>query len=426
MDYIKKLRLKIISSSYLRDIIFQGSGSAIAQVIGVLSMPVLTRLYTPAQYGVLNKFMVVVSFLSIIISWRYEYFIVLPKKEASSNKMFKFILIYGIFTVLVLTILSYFLGDKIAKLLSFDDLSPWLIYAPITALLVSLAVVIQQVVQRSQKYLHSGLSEIVNKIGYFSFALVGYYIFAQSFGLILATACGLALKITWLALSSKKLFSPVRQLEDESMFRVIYDYKNSAFSFSVANLLQTVTGYVPVYIISSYYGSATLGQWALVTTTLYLPTSVIGIAIGQVYFQRAAKLYTEGVNISQIWLSTAKTLTLIAIPTFLIISILSPFIFPILFGAQWKDAGSYASVFSIAAAASFISSPLDRTCFIVNAWQYPFIWNIVRMTGGIISGLICVFYKVSFQSFLNIYVFQVSVLYLLDLYFSWRFANRIN
>lgn len=419
------LRKKISSSSYLIDIILQGSGSALAQVIGVLSMPILTRLYSPAQYGVLNKFVTVVSFLTIIVSWRFEYFIVLPKKEASGIKMFKFILLYGLVAAIGLTTTAYFYGDNIAKLLSFEDLSTWMIYTPITALLISLAVAIQQLVQRSQKYLHSGLSEVVNKIGYFSFALAGYYVFAQTFGLILATACGLALKITWLALSDRKLFTPKEKHEDESVFQIVNDYKKSSFSFSVANILQTVTGYVPVYIISRYYGSATLGQWSLVASTLYLPTSVIGIAIGQVYFQRAAKLFSEGEKIRYIWLSTAKTLALIAIPTFLAIALLSPWVFPILFGAEWKDAGTYASVFSIAAAASFVSSPLDRTCLIVNVWQYPFIWNTIRMIGGIVSGLLCIYFQMSFSTFLNIYIFQVSVLYLIDLYINWRFANII-
>lgn len=423
-DNFNNLRKKITSSSYLIDIVLQGSGSAIAQLIGVLSMPILTRLYTPVQYGVLNKFVTVVSFLTIIVSWRFEYFIVLPKKEDSGIKMFKFILFYGLIAVSSLTIAAYFFGDIIAKLLSFEDLSSWMIYSPITALLISLAIAIQQLVQRSQKYLHSGLSEVLNKLGYFSFALVGYYVFAQTFGLILATAFGLALKITWLLFSDTKLFTPKEKHEDESIFQIVNDYKNSSFSFSLANILQTFTGYVPVYIISRYYGSASLGQWALVTSTLYLPTSLIGIAIGQVYFQRAAKLYSEGEKIRYIWLSTAKTLTLIAIPVFLAIALLSPWVFPILFGAQWKDAGNYASLFSIAAAASFISSPLDRTCLIVNVWQYPFIWNTIRMIGGIVTGLLCIFYDMSFATYIKIHVFQLTVLYFADMYVNWQFAKN--
>jgi teichuronic acid exporter len=424
LDNFNKVRKKITSSSYLIDISLQGSGSAIAQVIGVLSMPILTRLYTPAQFGVLNIFVTVVSFLTIIVSWRFEYFIVLPKKDASGIKMFKFILFYGLIAVSALTIAAYFFGDQIAKLLSFEDLSTWMIFIPITALFISLSVAIQQLVQRSQKYLQTGLSEVVNKVGYFSFALVGYYAFAGTFGLMLATAFGLALKISWLAFSDRKLLVPKEKHDEESIYQVLNDYKKASFSFSLAGILQIVAGYVPIFIISKYYGSATLGQWALVTSTLYLPTSVIGTAIGQVYFQRAAKLFSEGEKIRYIWLSTVKTLTLIAIPTFSAIALLSPWGFPILFGAEWKDAGSYASVFSIAAAASFVSSPLDRTCLIVNVWQYPFIWNTIRMIGGVLTGLLCIHYEMLFSTFLKIQIFQVTVLYLADLYINWWFATR--
>jgi teichuronic acid exporter len=421
-----KIRTKVTSSSYLIDILLQGSGSALAQAIGVLSMPLLTRLYTPSQFGVLNMFNTIVGFLTIVVTWRYEYLIVLPRKNSSAVHIFTFITIYGLIVSFLLSFVGLYWGKEIALLLSLPEMSSWIVYAPITALLVSLSIALQQLVQRSEKYARSGISEIVNKLGYFSFALFGFYLFSESFGLILAAGFGLLLKFFWLYLSDRKILKPDGYPGNELGITAIKDYGKPAFSFSAANILQTVTGYVPIYVISKFYGTATLGQWSLVVSTMYLPTSVIGLAIGQVYYQRASKLFAEGNSILSIWLSTAKTLLLIAVPSFICIGVLSPWVFPILFGKQWSDAGVYASIVSVAAGISFISSPLDRTCYIVNVWYYPFLWNIIRMLGSLFVGAICLYYNFSFMVFLQVYVLQISLLYSIDLYISWRFANRIH
>ena len=57
------------------------TGTTIAQAITFLISPVLSRLYTPHDFGVFGTFISVVSFITLIASLRYEVAIVLPKKE---------------------------------------------------------------------------------------------------------------------------------------------------------------------------------------------------------------------------------------------------------------------------------------------------------------------------------------------------------
>lgn len=47
---------RLLSSRFLRDVGAMSAGAIAAQVISVLSMPVLTRLYTPAEFGLYGLF----------------------------------------------------------------------------------------------------------------------------------------------------------------------------------------------------------------------------------------------------------------------------------------------------------------------------------------------------------------------------------
>lgn len=423
-NYFKKFKDKLFSTSYDYDIFLQGSGNAFAQIIGVFSIPILTRLYSPSEYGIVNIFNNVVAFLSIILTFRYEYFVMLPKRNSEAINMLFSLTVLGTITATFLTIIFVLYPKMISQAIFYPELSDWIAFTPLSALIISLTIAMQQYVQRSQKYFQSGISEVLNKFAYFVFAIFGFYFLPTTYGLILAAGIGLFCKTIWLIISERNnIYLSIINYERLRIGQ-LKNYLRSALSFSFANILQTITGYIPIYTISKYYGIELLGQWALVISTIYLPTSLIGNSIGQVYYQRAAKSFNEGNLISAIWKSTVKKLIIIGIPIFVLIGVLSPWVFPIVFGAKWHLAGVYASIFAVSGLMSFISSPLDRTCFIVNAWKYPFVWNIVRLTSSILTNYISLRYEFSFIEYLKLYVFQLSILYLIDLLFSYKFSQN--
>lgn len=62
-------------------------GSLIAHGISVVSMPILTRLYTPESYGIFGTYSALVSILSIITTLRYEFSILLPPNDEDAERL---------------------------------------------------------------------------------------------------------------------------------------------------------------------------------------------------------------------------------------------------------------------------------------------------------------------------------------------------
>lgn len=419
-------------STYWRDVIWQASGNGLAQIIGVLGIPLLTRLYTPHDFAVQSLFVQVAMFAAGIMTWRYEYFVQLPKSNADANTLLHLVFCLGLAAFLILTPLTWIFREILARFLGEPDVAVWLVFAPGTALLICCALALQHCVQRQRNYRASGLSELAGKSGYVGSGILGCWLGNGPGGLIAATAVAALGKIAWLkrgrdiaAIPSDSKPETTYRFDIKAARRLAYAYGRLASSLVFSHLMTTCTAAVPIVFITHMYGAEVLGQFALVSSTIFLPAGLVGAAIGQVYYQRAAEHWANGGSFSQLWKSTAKRLVGIGLLAYIGIALVAPFAYPLVFGRAWADAGYYASLMAVSAFFSFVSSPLDRTCLIVGAWWYPAIWHFLRALTTVLIAFLAWFYNWQFNHFLVMLVMQICFTYLVDFLAEWRFSCRI-
>lgn len=424
-------RKRINASAYWRDILWQASGNGVAQVVGLLGLPLLTRLYTPQDFGVQNLFILAVGFASGLMTWRYEYFIQLPKDSSEAKCLLHLVFLLGIVTLFISTPVVWVFDDQLAVWLGNPELSTWLVFVPATALLVSYAVAVQHSVQRRGNYRRSGLSELAGKSAYIGCGATGGAAVSGPLGLIAAPAASAIGKIFFLLAIDKK-WGKFRKIWVKGLYldlpdyvgvlRLARRYERLAGSLVFSALLSTCTGAIPAIYIAHAYGGSVLGQFALVTSTIYLPAGLIGTAIGQVYYQRAAECHANNKSFFDLWSNTAKRLIGFGVPVYISVAVVSTWAYPFVFGGAWADAGKYGAWMAIAAFFSFISGPLDRTSLVVGVWWYLPIWHIARFitTGGVVFA--SWLYTWSFDGFLILLVVQIASMYLIDFFAERRFA----
>jgi len=430
-DLVQRLR----GSAYWRDVAWLASGSLVAQLIGVAGMPLLTRLYTPDHFALQNVFVQLSAFTVVLSTWRYEYFVQLPKEEGDAKSLMWLILVLAAVTCAVATPLVWIFREELAHLLGTPSIAPWLVLVPVTASLVSLSVAMQNFAQRRNQFRASSQAEIANKGAYMGAALAGYWIFAGPTGLMLATAASAVGKIAWLW-RALRLAGLGRRLaaglpssssvgSTSSLRNMAGDYFRLSGSMVISHLLMSCTAIIPTLFIARAYGTATLGQFTLAAMTIYLPSGLIGNAIGQVYYQRAAEKWASGESFAGLWRSTALRLFLIAAPVYAVLALLAPWIYPIVFGANWALAGEYAALLSVGAFFSFATSPLDRACLVVGAWLYIPLWHAARVLSTAAVAWVAWMAEWEMRQFLELLVFQMSVLFLIDYWAEYRFSTRI-
>ena len=412
-------------SGYWHDVAWQASGNASAQLVGIIGIPILSRLYSPAEFATQSLFIQVVTYATALMTWRYEFFLQLPKEDEDARSLNDLVLGLGITNTVLLSAFVWVFRFELADALGNNELAGWLGIAPATAFLVSLALCNQHRVQRSRGFKETGISQLVGQSSYVATAISGALANLGATGLMVATAFSATGKIVWLKLrfrtASGSREPAHRRFQNAG--RMAGLYLKLATSTVVSHLFSTTATTIPLVAIARMYGTNELGQYALVLATIYLPSGLLGAAIGQVYYQRAVEAWANGRSFLPLWKSTVAKLLLIGVPVYSLASLLSPIAYPLVFGNQWDQAGEFARYISIAALCSFISSPLDRTRLIVGAWIYSLVWSAFRVISALVVVALGVRLSLPVMSFMLALMAQMCLVYLIDLAMGYRFSK---
>jgi O-antigen/teichoic acid export membrane protein len=119
---------------------------------------------------------------------------------------------------------------------------------------------------------------------------------------------------------------------------------------------------------------------------LELPVSLISSSIAQAFFGESAELLrNKSDKILSLYQKTTKKLFLFGAPLIFLGAVVSPVVFPIVFGSAWNDAGLFSLPLSIMVISQFVVASTDRLeLYGFNQWEL--IWNICR-TVLVLSGL---------------------------------------
>ena len=93
------------------------TGTTISQMIPFAVMPILSRLFTPEEFGLYAFYISIVTFLVVFSTGRYELAIPLPQKEEDAWQIFllSFSILVLFCAALLLTL--FFLNDQILSAL---------------------------------------------------------------------------------------------------------------------------------------------------------------------------------------------------------------------------------------------------------------------------------------------------------------------
>ncbi len=414
--------MKVGSDRFLvRDISFQVTGNVTAQLLGIATMPILTRIYAPDQFAALSIFMAVVAFFNILVTVRLEYLVVQVACDEDVSTLFAMIVRYGLIISVISTLCLYLLADTGFLTRLTGSLGSLVVLAPLSAWLLSLSVAFAQVRQREGDFFSTGVSEVTGRLGYLGVAMAGGAVLPGATGLILTSLGNSVSRLSCFFYLHRNLS---RYLFAATHRKIPWRTLRMGGSLSASGLFNVVAGSIPIIYITSNFGPTALGFYGLVASTLFLPTSLIGIGMGQVFYQRAAKAHNDNQPFIRLILLISLPLLLIAAAFFILVLFFADFLYGFVFGPNWAGASDVAVLMVGAAALGFVAAPFDRTSAIVGAWRYPIINQAARVLGVSIVVLLAEFYSLTFNEFIFWLATQAAAMYVGDWIASVLFARR--
>lgn len=379
-EMIKKIKK---NNSTLSDVTSVAGGTVVAQAISILLIPIISRIYSPTDFGLASVFVSTITVFSLISGLGYFFAIPLPMSDRYANAIILLtLLLHTTFTLLLVLLLSAS-GLVFFKKIGLEELYRYKMLVPLGIFLVGLYNIFTQWAIRNRSFSSIGKTKVSQSlVGNLSKIILGI-MNIKPLGLLLGDVLSRAGgSLTLLREIVAKKGFPKSNKSD--MRKVAIKYRNFPLFDIWSNLLNSAGYHLVPYLILIFYSSRITGYFSMAYTLMAIPGSLIGTAIGQVFVQRAATAYHNG-DISSIASKTFAALLRISFFPILLLSIMSPFVFSFVLGEAWKEAGVYSMLLGPWVMIMFIQSPLSNIFSIMGLQKQALFIEIFYSSARIIA-----------------------------------------
>ena len=357
MQFIKKH----LKSEFLRNVLTLFSGASVAQFIPILISPILSRMYSPVQFGELGVIMSVVGIFSILATFQYASAIMLPKKDEDAfNILTLAVVITAIISLLSYVVTSVF-SVQISNILKASSFSNWVFIIPFLVLLTGLFNSLNMWASRKKQYKRLAFRQIAQTTVGAGTKLTFGWLKYTNIGLIWGTFAGQLTSTGALAimtLRDSKYLIP--SISIERIKKNAIEYQDFPKYTMWQGFFDLVNASGVIFILSSFYGAAVVGLYTFTLGLLMKPTRMIGQAVSQVFYQNTSRKVANGEPIYNDTIRLVKNLALIGVIIFLPILITGPYLFSFVFGEKWWDAGVIAQIISFWLFFRFVASSISN------------------------------------------------------------------
>jgi O-antigen/teichoic acid export membrane protein len=388
MDVLGKLRAFLPENRFVRNVGVIFGGTSLGQGIVILTSPLLTRLYTPGNFGVLAVYASLLGIVVVVASLRYEVAITLPERDEDAANLLVLSLGILVLMSLFMGIVVAFLGDQIARLTGTPTLGPYLWLLPLGVLIVGIYQVFNFWAVRKRAFTHIARTRLSQGIGQTLTQIALGFSKWGSVGLIAGQVVGQAAGSTTLAtLARRKDKATFKAVHLADVCRLARRYRRFPMLSSGTALLNSVGLFGPALLLAAFYGPQVAGWFALSQRVVGVPMTLLGMAVGQVYqgeFSHAARHNHE--QLSSLFWRTAKGLSIVGLLFVVLVTLPAPWLFPLVFGREWVESGVYVQVLSLMFLLQFVFSPISATFDVLERQDLDLLREITRlvlMCGGI-------------------------------------------
>ena len=403
---IKRLRP---NSEFSRNVLTLMTGTITAQAIPIAISPILTRMYTPEEFGLLALFLALFSILSIVATGRYELAIMAPESddEAKNIVFLAIIVSTAIFFITIIPI--WIFGSEIADSLGNSKIKNYLYFVPFTVLAFGIYRSIEYWLNRQKKYRSMAENKLLQTTSISTLQVI-FGLFTKS-GLILGSIFGWIATIFAISKRSKIRYGDFKLKETS---KVLFKYKHYPLLQAPSSLLNGVAQNSPVLVISKSFVESTVGFFSLVSKVLFVPAGLVSKSIGQVYFQKISEHAKTAPHLllTEVY-KVALSLSALSIVLFVPVVVFGEELFSIVFGKDWAQAGEYAQILAYAVAIKFVVSPLSTMFLAVDRIKIASIWQLAYFCVTI--SVLILATSFDFITFLWIYVISEVFSYLIYL-----------
>ena len=369
---------KIKQNSFLLQILTLMSGTLMAQVVLLAFIPILTRLYTPTEFGNYSLFFILSTMIGNISSLRYEQAIMLPKSDRDAQVLLFISALLTIAVSFILCIVLFIFYDFFLNYFNGLSYLVWLL--PFSVLITGLVQIFNSYSTRKKFYKKMAGVKVIESVTTVGSQGISRYFFALDgliMGKFISNIYTLYLLLTY---HLKKQTLQLKYFTKRRAKANLKRHENFPKYFTMATFLNSISQNIPILLFTTLFSPAIAGFYALTHRILQAPIQLVANSTRAVYYQKASELYANREDIRPLYISTTKGLMKLFILPFFIILFFGEEIFSLLFGEEWITSGMIAQITIIWFFFTFINPPITVMYNIFGQQKAQLLFQIMGLT----------------------------------------------
>jgi len=412
--------IKKNSNDFLKNVFTLMTGTGIAQAIPIALSPILTRLYSPEEFGLFALYSGLAAVLLVIATGRFELAIMLPEKEKDAENLVKLSSLLSLLMSSIVLILVLVWGKQIAIGLGNESIYPWLFFMPVSMFISGTYQSLNYWFNRQKDFKRLAKNRVMQssltgatQLG-FGFSIVG------GIGLLMGSLIGQSFTLLTLI---NKISTEKREFflhfKLGSLSKLARRFKSFPLFDVPTSLLNVGALHAPNILFPIYFSPAYAGFFYLTQRVLQAPISLIASSVSDVFREEASKIYRATGQAKMIFIKTFKWLAIMSLLPSLLLFFVIEDVFAFVFGKDWVMAGTYAKIMLPALSIRFIANPLS---FMIYVAEKQF-WNLITMIALALGVFLSFFFANNPLEVIQGISLTYVVYYLFHLVLSAKFAR---
>ncbi|NFY52346.1 oligosaccharide flippase family protein [Staphylococcus aureus] len=402
---------KFIGDSFLMIL-----SSGIAQVILIITTPIITRLYSPTEFGEFTIFSNIAMILIPIINARYDLLIVNTKNDRSANILSQISFLISLLILLIL--------------IPIFAISAWLypnfildfIFIIIMLFLVSLTNIFTNYLNKERKYKVLSLINVFRAGSTALLQIIFGLLALGSLGLIIGFSLSYIAGITLGYKTFKKHFNIVRDKEETKA--LFLENKNQLVYSTPSILLNSLSFSVVVFFIGILYTNTEVGIYGMAIRVLGIPVTIISLGLSKIFMQQANDYYIEYGNFRNLLLKFSSILVIVSIILYVPLYLFSEELVNILLGHSWVDAITVIKIVIPLFVIRLIVSTVSLSVIVLQKQQLELILQALFLIGTTATFVISKMLNLTFLNFVSINTVVLIVSYMIFFIALYYFAKN--
>lgn len=379
---MKHLIYKLFKSKFVRNVTILASGTAAAQAITMIASPIITRLYGPEAFGIMGTFNAMINIIIPIAALTYPIAIVLPKSNEVAKGLIKLSLIITVAISMISSIILFLFNKEIVEIFNLNEINDYLYLIPLVIIFAGLMQVAEQWLIRTKQFTINAKVTFLQSVIINSSKIGIGFVHPIASALVVLTAIGNGLKALMLIFFAKRSKYRTLQYKEQNQKNLkilAKKYKDFPLYRAPEVFLNAASNGLPVLMLTSFFGPASAGFYAIGRTVLSLPSQLIGKSVGDVFYPRVTEAANNNENVTALIKKATLALAAVGIFPFGIVIIFGPSLFSFVFGSDWVVAGEYARWIALWSFFGFMNRPSVQSLPVLNAQRFHLLYTIIML-----------------------------------------------